>query len=114
MTFVISGAVHINAAAGNSREMELQESLDHSITDTLETLFVNKSYEIQDADELMADFCAGFCAGQNSNADITVNLIGANYDEGLVFIEVIADFSYQNNNKGKVRCRKAVLLEEEI
>lgn len=113
MTFIMTGAVHVTEVNRNSREIELQEGLNNSLSDSLNVLFVNKSYEIEDIEELMADFCAAFLVTQNSPDNITVSLVGANFEEGLVFVEVSADYRFLNGDIEKITCKKAVLLEEE-
>ena len=47
-----------------------------------------------------------------SNSDITVQIFGIDCETGLIDAEVTAEFFYPTGKKGKVQCRKTVILEE--
>ena len=47
-----------------------------------------------------------------SNSEITVEVFGIDCEKGFIDAEVTAEFWYPIGRKGKVRCRKTVILED--
>lgn len=114
MSIFLTSTIHMSIISKSSREQELKASLDMCISDTLETLFINKLYDIKDLDQLMADFCTGFMLTQNANSNITIKLIDADKEEGLIYIEVLSSFLFPNGREKTISCKRMVILEEEI
>lgn len=114
LIFVISGLVNLSITSKNTREQELKLTLEETINDTLDNLFINRLYDINNVDELMADFCTSFMIKQNANSNITVNLLGVDCDNGILYIEIESEFIYPNKRTHTIVCRKAVIFEENL
>lgn len=112
--FSASGMIHMSLISKNTREQELQLTLKNAVTDTLEVLFIHKTYKIHNVEELMADFCTSLMLSLNAGGDITVNLIGVDYENGLIYMEVKSEFRFPNGRKKEISCRKLVILEDII
>lgn len=112
MIMTISCLIHIVIISENTRELELKTTLDNTVKDTLETVFINKIYTINDVNELMADFCSNLMLQENANSKLTVILKGVNFEEGLIHIEVQSNFIFPNGKEKTIRCEKTVVLEE--
>lgn len=112
LLFSIVGIIHMSIIGKNTREQEQELVLNQTVTNVLENLFIHRSYDIHHVDELMSDFCTSFMLSQNAHGEITVNLLGADLEKGILSIEVKSDFRYPNGRKKTVSCLKTVILEE--
>lgn len=67
---------------------ELEEALSISISQTLKEVMEQESYGIGDRNEFIAAFLQALVVRTNSDVDMTVYVIGADLEKGMLDIEV--------------------------
>lgn len=94
------------------RENETDKALNTAVEQTLEQLKEYGSYEIGNAQELIADFQQALLLHISSDADIEVRILTADTEKGVLDVEVVASYKTVNDQKKRAVCRKTVIMEE--
>lgn len=94
-------------------KQEAEKALSQSIENTLSSLYEKKIYSVESSDELINDFTQALLNQIESSSELTVNVLSADYEKGLLSIEVIENFKYPNGKLGKVSAVKTVILDQE-
>ena len=95
----------------SNRENEAENALGVAIENTLENLMRDKTYEISEKDEFVADFLEDFILQIDSYSDIEVTCKAVDTQKGLFSVEVNLSFLYNNGNKGQVTSERTVIFE---
>ena len=69
-------------------EQELEEALSLSVSQTLKEVMEQESYGIEDRNQFIAAFLQALIVRTNSDADMTVSVISADMEKGMLDIEV--------------------------
>lgn len=94
------------------RSSEVSQSLSEAMQTTMNHLLSQNAYTIADKDEFVADFLETFLLQVNSDSDITVNILKADYEKGLLSIEVVETYTHPNGEKGQVSACRTILLDK--
>ena len=71
-----------------SYKQELEEALSLSVSQTLKEVMEQESYGIEDRNKFIAAFLQALVMRTNSDADMTVSVISADMEKGMLDIEV--------------------------
>lgn len=71
-----------------SYKQELEEALSLSVSQTLKEVMEQESYGIEDRNQFIAAFLQALVMRTNSDADMTVSVISADMEKGMLDIEV--------------------------
>lgn len=71
-----------------SYKQELEEALSLSVSQTLKEVMEQESYGIEDRNQFIAAFLQALVMKTNSDADMTVSVISADMEKGMLDIEV--------------------------
>lgn len=107
---VIAGVMIISGK--DVRENELDKALNTAVEQSLEQLKKYGGYEIGNEQELIADFQQALLLHISSDADITVKILTADADKGVLDVEVTGIYKTVNAKEKRAVCRKTVILEE--
>ncbi len=69
-------------------EQELEEALSLSVSQTLKEVMEQESYGIEDRNQFIAAFLQALIVRTNSDAEMTVSVISADVEKGMLDIEV--------------------------
>jgi hypothetical protein len=94
------------------RNSEVSQSLGEAMQTTMNHLLSQNAYTIADKDDFVADFLETFLLQVNSDSDITVNILKADYEKGLLSVEVIETYIHPNGEKGQVSACRTILLDK--
>lgn len=94
------------------REEEMFQTLGAAVESSLEEAFLEKTYSINNTDEFLGDFLQYMAVRLNSNSDVTVNVVGIDYEKGIVTMEITGTYKHPNGEDGTVSVRKTVFLEQ--
>lgn len=95
------------------RQNELNDAVDSALKDTVENQFDDTTYSVNSNDEFVADFIEALLIQINSDSTITVNVLGVDYEKGLLSVEVIESYKHPNGNIGAVSAMKTVIFEQD-
>lgn len=94
------------------RSSEVSQSLSEAMQTTMNHLLSQNSYSISDTDEFVADFLEAFLMQVNSDSDITVHILEADVQKGLLSVEVVETYTHPNGEKGQVSACRTILLDK--
>lgn len=96
----------------STRSQELSDALDTALEGTLSTLSKG-TYDISDTDEYIADLVSNIAGQIQSDSELTVNILDADIEKGIMTVQVKEEYKHINGKTGAVTASKTVLLEEQ-
>lgn len=105
-------AIVCSITGRDARSMELRENVGSAVENTVEQAGNGAAYGITGNEELLADFLEEMCFGLVSDAAVSMKVWGANWEKGLLGIEVSEMFHYPNGKEGHVRESRMVCFDQ--
>lgn len=96
----------------SSYTQELEDSLAVSVSQTMKEVMEQESYGIENKNEFIAAFLQALIMRTNSDVDMTVNVISADMENGLLDIEVRERVSFLNMYDQEIAVRRTVIFEQ--
>lgn len=112
LLLIITSLILFTIYGQNTRKNEVEDSLSIAVEQSLETLKIKKTYNINNTEEFVADFLQNLLISIESDSEVEVNILSVDVEKGLLDVEVIETFSQPNGSTKSVSCRKTVILEE--
>lgn len=109
---VIFIASMMTIAGRSNREEELAEQLPSCVEETLNTLLVEKQYDINSRNEFLADLVENLSVLSDSNNDITVEVENVDAQKGILAVRVTAEYVHPNGKPGKVSTERMVVFDK--
>lgn len=106
LTFGIVMTVHGREA----RSMELESSLSSIVEETVENAMLGNNYGIENDSFFLADFIENLAGTLETESDITVKIMKADAEKGIMSVEVEEGYRHLNGKEGSVKCSKTVIL----
>lgn len=91
---------------------EVNTALADALDESLNVLDINK-YSITDTDELIADVTQGLLVQIESDAEVTVNVMDADKDKGIVTVEAVENFRKASGSAGQTAATRTIILEKQ-
>lgn len=107
---VVAGVMIVSGK--DVRENEADKALNTAVEQTLEQLKKHGSYEIDNAQELIADFQQTLLLHISSDADLEVKILTADTERGVLDVKITETYRTINARVKQAVCRKTVILEE--
>lgn len=104
-------AIHTVIDGKSAALQELEDSLAVSVSQTMKEVMEQESYGIQDKNEFIASFLQALVMRTNSDVDMTVYVISADIERGLLDIEVKERFNFLNMGEQEISLRRTVIFE---
>ncbi len=98
----------------NTRENELDESLSIAVEQSLDNLKINKSYDVNNTEEFIADFLENLLVLIESDSEIKVEVLSVDIDKGLLDVNVVETFKQPNGSTRTASCRKTIIMDEYV
>lgn len=105
-------AIHTVIDGKTANLQELEDSLAVSVSQTMKEVMEQESFGIQDKNEFIAAFLQALVMRTNSDVDMTVNVISADMEQGIMDIEVTEKISYLNMKEKEITVRRTVVFEK--
>jgi hypothetical protein len=109
LILVIFCGITVNSRS--AREDEVSQGLEEALDATIHTLFAEKSYQVTDKTEFVSDLIQGLLLNIDSNGAITVNVLKADEEKGLLSVEVVDTYKHVNGKTGTVSCQRTVFFD---
>ena len=91
---------------------EVNTALADALDESLNVLDINK-YSIADTDELIADVTQGLLVQIESDAEVTVNVMDADNDKGIITVEAVENFRKASGAAGQTAATRTIILEKQ-
>lgn len=93
-----------------NRSMEIKSNLSSAIEGATEELKLEKSYNIENADQYLADFTEAISVAIDSDGEIRTEIMNVDKEKGLLSIRVTETFTHPNGKEGTVSEDRTVIL----
>lgn len=97
----------------NVRQQEADNALSQAVDSTLSSVMSGKNYQIEDNECFVADFLRALLMQVNSDSDISVVILEADYEYGILSVEVTEKFAHPNGRPGSVSEVRTVIFDKE-
>lgn len=109
---VIAIASMMTVAGRSNREMELTNNLPSIAEETVNILFADKKYDINNRDQFISDFAEYLTVVFDNDCDIVVNVMKADLEKGVLSVRIVAEYEHPNGEPGKVSCDRTVIFDK--
>ena len=92
----------------NETEYMLAQAIDSSLSDVMQ----RRNDAITENEDFVADFLKALLIQANSNSDITVSVLDADYKQGILSVEITEKFKHPNGNEGSVSQVRTVIFDK--
>lgn len=94
------------------RANELRDAVDNALISTVENQFDEKSYNVNNTDEFIADFMQALLIQINSDCNIEIRILNVDQVKGLLSVEVIEHFYHPIGTEGQISVQRTVIMEQ--
>lgn len=93
------------------RQSEAEYMLAQAMDSSLSGVMQGKNRAIKDNEDFVADFLKALLIQANSDSDITVSVLHADYKQGILSVEITEKFRHPNGNPGSVSKIRTVIFD---
>lgn len=105
-------AAVMTVSGGDVRENEMDKALNTAVEQSLEQLRMEGGYEVENYQELIADFNQAILLHIASDSDLKVEVLAADVKRGVLDVQVTETYTTVKGSKKNASVRKTVILEE--
>lgn len=109
---VLTCAILMSIDARAVRSSELQSNLSSVVEETVCNLMQKNNYEITGYEEFVADLTENLSVILDTKSDITIKILEADTEKGMIIVEVVEKYKHVNGNEGTVSCSKTVIFNQ--
>ncbi len=95
-----------------TRQTELENAMTSGMEKTMQMLYEKDEYTAVTDEEMVAFFLEATAIQIESSSQLTVNIIDADAEKGLLSAEGILTYKHPIGTNGNVTCKKTVMLEQ--
>lgn len=96
------------SARQDETEYILAQAIDSSLSDVMK----GRNGDIEENEDFVADFLKTLLIQANSDSDITVSVLDADYKQGILSVEITEKFKHPNGNTGSVSQVRTVIFDK--
>lgn len=112
LILVLVGLTIFTVSGRNIRKSELDKSLTNAIEQTMEVIYLEKSYTVANKDELAADLTGNLLTQLSSDSNIEIKILNVDFVNGCLDVQAIEKFKYFTGKEGIIEIRKTVIFEQ--
>ncbi len=94
-----------------AREEEAFASLSQAVDATMSSVMRGHAYTIEEKEAFTADFLKTLLIQMNSDSDLTVAILDADYELGLLSVEITETYRHPNGEQGSVAEVRTVIFD---
>ena len=94
-----------------TREDELQKAVSAATKQAVQQSQIDGQTEIKSNQDMIEFFTNTLCLGINSKGDLSIEVMGVDYKQGMLDVLVTEKFQYINGKTGKIMARKCAIYE---
>ncbi len=114
MICVMTFAISITVSGRMTRQTQSDTSVGQAIEDAVIQTMMQREYTIDDNREFVSEFLQNFLPRITSDADVEVQIMGIDPEEGLLSLRVILHYTNPNNAEGEEEYETTVVFSEEV
>lgn len=95
-----------------TRQKELQNNLHNVAEQTVKIATSERSYDIADNNEMMADAVENMIMNMVTDSDLECDFYGVDSEKGLLSLGLTEDFKHPNGQDGKVKHDRTVICDK--
>lgn len=95
----------------NSRKGELENALTYAMEQTVESVAAGEQERPDSEEEFIALFLQLFYTRIESNSQVTVHILEADYEKGLLSVEAVSEYRHPLGQTGTVAVQRTAILE---
>lgn len=113
LMFILFAAIGVTVQGRAVRDDEAEETLAKAVEATANVLFGgNKIYTIENNEEFVADFLKELSLQLGSDSRLSVDVVKADYEKGMLSIKITENYRHPNGNEGVVEAYKTVIYDK--
>ncbi len=97
-----------------ARKQETDKALAQAIDSTLSNVMSEHNYTIEKNEDFIADFLKALLIQTNSTSDLTVSVLDADYEHGILSVEITETYTHPDGNKGSVSEMRTVIFDRPV
>lgn len=101
----------ISVDSKSARQDELNRVVSAAVKQTVKDSQVEKQKSISSDKEMIAQFVHILSTSLSSKGDITIEVMGVDYTEGMLDVLVTQKFEYLNGKSDRIAIRKSAICE---
>ena len=106
-------AMMLTVYGRNVRKEETDTALAQAIDATLSGVMSENNYTIEENETFIADFLKALLIQTNSDSDLKVSILEADYELGILSVEITEKFKHPNGKEGTVSEVRTVIFDKE-
>lgn len=113
MVLLLLSLIMLMAIYGKmNHSMELQSNLSSVMEEQINEMMLNEEYSITNTQEFLEDFIGNLVVALDGKYDLTVEILQADIEKGILSVRVTAEFFYLNGERGTTVCERTVIFEQ--
>lgn len=108
---MITSMILLSSESKSDRQTELNQAVSAAVKQTVSDSQISGQKIITSNSEMVAHFVQLLSINLNSDSDISMEVMGVDYKEGMLDVLVTAQFQYSNGKNGTVSVRKCAIYE---
>lgn len=107
---VLTLMIVMTISGRENRSAEIKSSLSSIVEETVSNMEVSQKYSINNTNEFLADLVSSLSASLDSDSGISVNILKADQEKGILSVRVTESFTHSNGKPGTVTCDRNVVF----
>ncbi len=108
---LLGSMIVMSVDSKTERKQELNRVVSAAVKQTVSHSQIDNQKEITSNDEMLAHFTQLLALGLSNDGDVEIEVMGINYQEGLLDVIVTEKYKYLNGNNGVISVRKCAISQ---
>ena len=108
---ILTSMILLSAETKSDRKDELNRAVSAAVKQTVSVSQIEDQKEITCNDEMVANFIQLMSTNINSDGDISIDVMGVDYENGMLDVLVTETFQYINGKTDTISIRKCAVYD---
>lgn len=114
ITAIFVFALMLTLYGRSARQTETNTILAQAVNSTLSHVMGERNDTIEKNEDFIADFLQALLVQKNSDSYLTVSILEADYEYGILSVEITEKFRHPNGKKGAVSEMRTVIFDKPV
>jgi len=107
---IVTFMIDMNIYGYMNRSMELKSNLASVVEETITNVTLNRSYDIADTEEVLADLMEALVVRLDSTCDVMLDILQYDSEKGVLAVKVTVFYQQVLGGIESISCEKNVIL----